>query len=113
MDKKVAQKWLENPSSSLKQRKRAEIRRDIKVRAVRAMVTEQYVRQLDDKKWSEVSELTEWKKFQNSRHMGTKLAAERDTKIFEILSTGPLQVAKDYMTATMMRRRKQEGYPHK
>lgn len=101
------------PILVLKLRKRAEILRGIKERAVRAMVAEQYGRQLDDKEWAKVSERPEWKKFQNSRHMGTKLTAERDTKIFEILSTGPLQVAKDYMTATMMRRRKQEEYPHK
>jgi hypothetical protein len=65
------------------------------------MTSEKYGSPLDDKEWAGLSQKEEWKKCQNSGHMGAKLAKERATKIFEILCKAPLQLAQDYMTSTI------------
>jgi hypothetical protein len=74
--------------------------------AIRTMATEEYGRPLDDKEWAGLSQQEKWKKCQNSGHMGVKLATQRATKVFEILFQAPLQLAKDYMTVTIILRQK-------
>jgi hypothetical protein len=111
MDSKDAQKWLNNPSTTLARAAGRALITAINSDAVRAMATEEYGRPLGDKEWAAVSEEKKWKKFQNSKHMGVVLAAQRATKIFEILLEAPLQLAKDYMSATIICRQKNtDGY---
>ena len=101
MDTEAAQKWLKNPHTTIGRNEGNRVIQTIHLDAIRAMATEQYGRPLDDKEWAGLSQQEEWKKCQNSGHMGAKLAKERATKIFEILCKAPLQLAKDYMAATI------------
>ena len=75
------------------------------------MATEEYGRPLGDKEWAALSQEKKWKKCQNSQHMTVELAAKRATKIFEILFKAPIQLAKDYMAATIILRQKNSARP--
>ena len=59
---------------------------------------------IDDKEWAKVSQQAKWIKCTNERNMPPALAAQRATKIFEILSKGPHQQALDYMAFTIIQR---------
>jgi hypothetical protein len=74
--------------------------------AIRVMATEEFRRPLGDKEWAALSQEKQWKKCQNSAHMTAELAVKRATKIFDILLTAPIQVAKNYMAATIILRQK-------
>ncbi len=81
--------------------------KEIKLQAVRAMATEQLHRTLTDKEWAKMALQPEWQLLQASpRHMEADLAMKRDTHIFKILATGPLQRANDYMAQTIENRAK-------
>ena len=106
MEKKEAQKWLNNPHTTLDRSAGLVVIQAIHLDAIRAMATEEYGRPLGDKEWAGLSQQEKWKKCQNSGHMGVKLATQRATKVFEILLKAPLQLAKDYMSATIILRQK-------
>jgi len=108
MATKAIQEWLDNPLLSLTRPEQQALLAAVKSEAVRRMATEHHAHSIDDKQWKEMSLLPEWQKLQNSRHMGVELAARRDAHIFDILSKGSLQRAKDYMAATIKKRLKNE-----
>jgi len=108
MDHKAIQKWLQNPPRTIGKDAGETVVKKINLQAIRAMATAQYGHPIGDEEWVQMSQQPEWRKCLNSKHMGAKLAAERATKIFEILRNGPLQLALDYMAAALRTRRRNE-----
>jgi hypothetical protein len=106
MEHREAQKWLNNPTTTLGRNAGQVVRAAIHLDAIRAMATEEYGRPLSDKEWATISQEKKWKKCQSSQHMTVELAAKRATKIFDILLKAPIQVAKNYMAATIILRQK-------
>jgi len=107
MDTTAIRKWLENPPGSPTSAARDALLKEIKLQAVRAMATEQLHSTLNDKEWAKMALKPEWQLLQASpRHMEADLAMKRDTHIFKILATGPLQRANDYMAQTIKNRAK-------
>jgi hypothetical protein len=106
MEQGKAQTWLNNPSTTLGRDAGQLVMTAIHLDAIRLMATEEYGRPLSDKEWAAISMEKKWKKCQNSQHMTVELAAKRATKIFDILVKAPIQVAKNYMAATIISRQK-------
>jgi hypothetical protein len=113
MEKRETQKWMNNPPKTLGRNAGQAVMAAIHLDAIRVMATEEYGRPLSDKEWAALSQEKKWKKCQNSQHMASELAAQRATKIFEILLKAPIQLAKDYMTATIILRQKNSARPKK
>jgi len=108
MEYKAIQKWLQNPPRTIEDKQGNALVTSINAEAIRAMATSELGRPIGDQEWVQMSQQAPWKQRTNARHMGAKLAAERATKIFEVLDNGPLQVALDYMTTVLRVRRNNE-----
>jgi hypothetical protein len=113
MEQREAQKWVNNPPTTLGRNAGLRVIQAIHLDAIRVMATEEYGRTIGDKEWAAVSQEKKWKKCQNSGHMTTELAVKRATKIFDILLKAPIQVAKDYMAATIILRQRNSERPKK
>ena len=108
MEYKAIQKWLQNPPRTIGKDAGEAVVKKINLQAIRAIATAQYGRPIGDQEWVQMSQEAQWKRLTNARHMGAKLAAERATKIFEILRNVPLQTALDYMATVLRVRRNNE-----
>jgi hemolysin-activating ACP:hemolysin acyltransferase len=97
---------MNNPPTTIGRDAGQAVMAAIHLDAIRVMATEEYGRPLGDKEWAALSQEKKWKKCRNSQHMTHELAAQRATKIFEILLKAPIQLAKDYMAATIILRHK-------
>ena len=105
-----AQKWMNNPTTTLGRNAGPRVIQSIHLDAIRLMATEEYGRPLSDKEWATVSEEKKWKKCQSSTSITAQQAAKRATKIFDILLTASIQVAKNYMAATIILRQKNAAH---
>jgi len=108
MEYKEIQRWLQNPPKTIENRQGNALVTRINSEAIRAMATSELGRPIGDQEWVQMSQEAQWKRLTNARHMGAKLAAERATKIFEILRNVPLQTALDYMATVLRVRRNNE-----
>jgi hypothetical protein len=113
MEQREAKKWLNNPPTTIGKNAGHRVIQAIHLDAIRAMATEEYGRAISDKEWAALSQEKQWKKCQNSAHMTAELAVKRATKIFDILLKAPIQVAKNYMAATIILRQKNSERPKK